>query len=755
MLTNALKKEAALEEDNLYSIVDWALRGLDLNKDTIIEKVSSMYSKEMLDTNTNPILIAAAIELTTVKEPNWKIAAARFLVKDLYRQASENRAYDSNLSYDNYFKFLKLACEKGLYNKDIFDLYSEDELKVASTFIKPEYDLEFDYAGMNLLAQRYLLNDRGKVFELPQEAFLTIALWLASSEKSNRLEFAKKVYEAIASRKISLATPILINLRRTQGNLSSCFISAMDDSLESILYNVETVGKISKNGGGVGVNISRVRATGATISNNPGASGGVIPWIKIINDTAVAVNQLGKRAGAVTVALDVWHLDIESFLELQTENGDQRKKAYDIFPQVVIPDLFMKRVNFDMQWTLFDPYEIRAKFGIELAELWGEKFEEFYLKIEKDENIELKKVIRAKDLMKSIMKSTIETGMPYMFFKDTANRTNPNQHDGLIGSGNLCQESFSNFKPSKVSKQEVSKETGQIIQKIEGGYTHTCNLTSINLGIVLDKEELKEICKLVVRVLDNTIDLTTTPIGESYFHNNRYRTIGVGALGLADYLAYYELMYNKAANEVDKLFEFITYNCIKESVKLAKERGKYSQFEGSEWSKGIILGKDKKWFEKNSDMSEEWSNLIDEMRENGIRNSQIMAIAPNTSTALLQGCTPSILPVYNKFFIDKNSKGAVPICPIYIKDKFWYYAENKNLNQKEVVEVVSRIQKWIDQGISFEMVFNLNHGITAKDMYETYFEAWAKGCKTIYYIRTIQQDSSEAAKREECVSCAN
>ena len=265
--------------------------------------------------------------------------------------------------------------------------------------------MSFDFAGMNMMVNRYLVQDRGEIFELPQEAFLTIALWLASREKRDRLSLVKDIYNALASREVSLATPILISLRR-RGNLSSCFIVAVDDSLESILENIKAVGRISKNGGGVGVCLSRIRAAGASIKDTPGASGGVIPWIKIINDTAVAVNQLGKRAGSVTVALDVWHLDIFDFLELQTENGDQRMKSYDVFPQVVIPDLFMERVNLDAEWTLFDPHEIRTKFGVEIAELWGEEFESFYKKIELVKMIFL---LKMKDLLKWLWLLCLET----------------------------------------------------------------------------------------------------------------------------------------------------------------------------------------------------------------------------------------------------------------------------------------------------------------------------------------------------------
>jgi ribonucleoside-diphosphate reductase alpha chain len=743
--SNSLKLDGA---------ISWATRGLDVDSELLKNRISSTYSQEMIDREMTNILMSASVELTTAQTPDWRIAASRFLLMSIYKQAASTRGYSSFGYCGDYFSFLKRACEKGLYDSSIFDFYTEEELIKASDFLNPEYDLSFDYAGVNMMVNRYLVTEQNNIFELPQEAFLTISLWLASREKSNRLSIAHEIYKALASREISLATPILINLRRVKGNLSSCFITAIDDSLESILHNIRCVGRISKNGGGVGINLSRIRSSGATIANSPGASGGVIPWIRIINDTAVAVNQLGKRAGAVTVALDVWHRDIFQFLELQTENGDPRQKAFDVFPQIVVPDLFMSRVEKDLEWTLFDPHEIRTKFNIELAELWGKDFERVYEELEEKDNIKLRKSIKAKDLIKEVMKVAVETGMPYMFFKDSANINNPNQHDGYIGSGNLCQESFSNFRPTKVSSEERNLLENKIYQDGRDGLAHTCNLASINLANIKDEDNLKRICKIITRLLDNTIDLTTTPIGESVFHNHRYRTIGVGAMGLADYLAFNNVKYTESADMVDLLFEKISMFVVEESILLAKERGAYPKFQGSEWSKGIVFGKDMDWLKKNSTLSKEWSPVIDDLKKYGIRNSQLLAIAPNTSSSLLQGCTASILPTYSKFYIDKNSRGAMPICPPFLKDKFWYYVEYKNVNQRDVVEVVSRIQKWVDQGISFEMLFNLNLGITAKDMFDSIMDAWKKRCKTIYYIRTIQKDGSSIDKRE-CVSCAN
>jgi len=751
-------KESELDIKEIRKALEWAHAGLEgkINYLELESHVRSIYTDKITTEKIQKSLIDLALKLTSVEQPEWRILAARLVLMDLYKKASHNRGYGEILGYDDYVTFVKDAVKKGLYDPKILELYTLQELAVAQSFIKPEYDRIYDFAGMSMLINRYLVQERREAFELPQEMFLTIALLIASTEKENRLGVAKEIYEQIAGKKISLATPILINLRRPDGNLSSCFVLAMNDSLDSIFYSVNAIAQISKNGGGVGINLSRVRASGGEIRNTPNASGGVIPWIRIVNDTAVAVNQLGKRAGAVTVALDIWHMDILDFLELQTENGDQRKKAYDLFPQIVIPDLFMKRAKEGKEWTLFDPNEVRLKYKLELAELIDTQFEAFYEQAEKEGTLLLRKTVQARDILKQILKTQIETGMPYLFFKDTANRTNPNQHDGMIGSGNLCQESFSNFKPSKIHAPTLHAET--IKQDIDSGLIHTCNLVSLNLSILLDRDELAKSCAYAVRILDNTIDLTKTPIQESELHNEVYRTIGVGAMGLADWLAINHLPYasNPTTLEaVNDLFEFIAYNTIKTSAELAKSRGAYPRYHGSEWNKGIIMGKDSSWFLKNSKMAADWVSLIHDLKTTGIRNSQLLAIAPNTSSALVQGCSSSVLPIFNKFFMDKNAKGAVPICPPYIQEAFWFYKENKNIPQHEVVDVISTIQKWIDQGISFELLYNLNSGLKAIDIYNTVVSAWEKGCKTLYYTRTIQKNSNIMNDKEECISCAN
>ena len=727
-----------LDVTKIRKVVNWACQGLDANP---IELEAGLTTRLRSGVSTRDIqdnLIDCALGMCSPTEPDWRYVAGRLHIWSLWKDTLVHRGYQ----YGNYSQTVADKVSAKDYDARML-VYSAPELEEAGTWINPDWDLDYDYAGAVLLTKRYLLNN-----ELPQEALLTCALLLASPENpENRLIWARRFYEAIATRKLSLATPILANLRVPGGSLSSCFITSMDDNLESIFSTITDTARISKNGGGVGVNVSRIRATGSWVMGKSNASGGMIPWTKLLNDTAIAVNQGGRRAGAVTVSLDVWHLDVPEFLECQTENGDQRRKAYDIFPQLVITDEFMRRVEKREMWTLVDPYEVRTKLGIELAELWGEKFEIAYAEIESklDDIIQLYKRIDARDLFKEIMKSQVETGMPYLWFKDTSNRANPNQHEGYIPGGNLCQESWSNVKA--------------------GEEAHTCNLTSLNLANI-ESHDLEAICTVAVRLLDNTIELTETPFAASTTHNAKYRTIGVGAMGLADWLAKKRLSY-KSITEIDSLFEDIGYYCTQASMELSKERGAYPAFQGSEWSKGHLIGaKPLSWYVENlePDRLDRWQQLSNDIQTFGIRNSHITAIAPNTSSSLVQGCTASILPTYSRFFYDKWAKGTVPIAPPFVKDSFWFYPENKSINQRQIVKAVATMQKWIDTGISMELIFNLNAGVyfpdeperslKAKDIFDTLLLAWKSGCKAIYYIRTVQRDDFKETS-EGCTSCAN
>ena len=727
---------AALDIAKIRAVVEWATEGQNVNPITLEAGLTTRLRNGVTTRDIQDNLIDCALGMCSPDEPAWRYVAGRLHIWSLWKDIKVSRGF----GYNDYSRAVKLHLKAERYDRAILK-YSEAELAEAGSWIKEDWDKDYDYAGAVLLTKRYLLSD-----ELPQEAYLTCALLLAVNEKPEvRLSIARAFYEAIAQRKISLATPILANLRIPGGSLSSCFIIAMDDNLESIFEEITNAARISKNGGGVGVNVSRIRATGSWVMGKENASGGVIPWIKLLNDTAIAVNQGGRRAGAVTIGLDIWHLDVPEFLEMQAENGDRRRKAYDVFPQLVIADEFMRRVEAKEIWTLIDPYEVKEQLGIELASLWGDDFTTAYAQIEAEvgKKIKLYKQVDARELFKHIMRSQVETGMPYLAFKDTINRANPNKHAGYIPGVNLCCESFSNVSP--------------------GVEAHCCNLVSLNLANI-DRADIAEVASLAVRILDNTIDLTSPPFQDSKTHNDKYRTIGVGCMGLADWLAKRHLNY-QSLTEISQLFEEVAYYCTHASMELAKERGAYAAFAGSEWSKGKLLGsKSLEEILPLSENKERWVQLSEDVRAYGIRNSHITAIAPNTSSSLVQGCTASILPAYSKFFYDKWAKGTVPIAPPFIEDCFWFYRENKSLDQKIVVKAVATMQQWIDTGISMELLFNLNQGVyfpeeperavKAKDIYETLVMAWKEGVKAVYYVRTVQKDDFKESS-EGCAACAN
>ena len=726
----------ALDIGKIRAVVSWACSGKDVNSIALEAGLTTRLRDGITTKDIQNNLINCSLEMCSPQEPDWRYVAGRLHIWSLWKNILVSRGYQ----YDKYEVTVQTKVENHQYDKRLL-VYSLKELQEAGSWINSDWDVDYDYAGAVLLSSRYLLPD-----ELPQEALLTCSLLLAIVEApQNRLPWAKRFYEAIAMRKISLATPILANLRVPEGSLTSCFIIAIDDDLESICEGVTNAARISKNGGGVGANVSRIRATGSWVMGKANASGGIIPWVKLLNDTAIAVNQGGRRAGAITIGVDAWHLDIPEFLEMQTENGDQRRKAYDVFPQLVLTDEFMRRVENKQEWTLVDPYEVRVKLGIELAELWGEEFEKAYKLIESElgNKITLYKQINARELFKTIMRSQLETGMPYLAFKDTINRANPNKHVGYIPGVNLCTESFSNVAPGKES--------------------HCCNLVSLNLANV-DKTELGYLSSLAVRILDNTIDITNPPFGYAKAHNDRYRTIGVGCMGLADWLAKRFLTYDNL-DEISQLFEEVGYWCTQTSMELSKERGAYNAFTGSDWSKGKLIGsKSVDWFIENASQKERWVKLSEDIKTYGIRNSHITAIAPNTPSSLVQGCTASILPVYSRFFYDKWAKGTVPIAPPFIKESFWFYHENKVLNQQKVIKAVSVIQRWIDTGISMELLFNLNQGIylpdepdrclSAIDIFKMFLTAWKDRCKAVYYVRTVQKDDFKDSD-SACTSCAN
>ncbi len=507
--------------------------------------------------------------------------------------------------------------------------------------------------------------------------------------------------------------------------------------------------QISKFGGGVGVYLGNIRARGGAIRGVKGMSGGVNPWIKVINDTAVAVNQLGSRLGAISVTLDIWHLDIYDFLDLQTETGDIRSKAFDIFPAVSIPDIFMRRLRDGKNWTLFDPNEVKNLYGKSLQDHFGEEFDRFYEELEHDTRLEMKKIIDTKELFKKFLKTTVETGMPYVFFRDTVNRLNPNKHAGNIYSTQLCTEICQNTSASKFIEETI--EDGKIVLRYEPGDLVVCNLASVNVATVYEPKVIADVFPVLMRILDNVITLNYYPIKEAKRTSERYRSVGVGYLGLAEYLATRKIAYDseEARNETDRLFERYAYHTYRASVDIAKERGTYELYPGSEYSKGILLGRNQEWYEKNTSFADEWRTLFKDMAEHGVRFAYHTAPAPNTSTAGVVGTTAALLPIYKRYFVETNlSAPTIRVAPKLSKDNFWFYKEYIHMDMADVISLIAVVYKWVDQSISFEWMIDPAR-VSPAQLYGYYQQAWEKEIKTVYYVRSL---SGEA--KDDCVSCS-
>jgi ribonucleoside-diphosphate reductase alpha chain len=738
----------------IKAVFDRASKGYE--EECSFEDLMESFKKNLVDdiktSDIEKLLVKTCVDLVTVENIQWQNIAARILLGGLYKKAIKNRGlaqpdiYSANAYKAHFDDYIK----KGLYYKDFYNYYTEEEILEAGKHLSKETDESYEYTTIVSFIKRYLLNPNKVVHELPQEMYMSVALFLAiPEEKENRLALALKIYEHCSKQRISLPTPTLLNARTNYHQLSSCFKINVDDDLRGIYHAVENMAQISKFGGGVGVYLGNIRARGSSIRGVKGMSGGVNPWIKVVNDTAVAVNQLGSRLGAISVTLDVWHLDIYDFLDLQTETGDIRSKAFDIFPAVSIPDIFMRRLRDGKNWTLFDPHEIKSLYGKSLQDHFGEEFDHFYEELERDERLEMKKVVDTKELFKKFLKTTVETGMPYVFFRDTVNRLNPNKHAGNIYSTQLCTEICQNTSSSKFIEETI--EDGTIVLRYEPGDLVVCNLASINIAAVYEPQMIAQVFPVLMHVLDNVITLNYYPIKEAERTSKRYRSVGVGYLGLAEYLATRKIAYDseEARKETDRLFERYAYHTYRASVDLAKERGTYELYPGSEYSKGILLGRNQEWYEKNTPYADEWRALFEDMATHGVRFAYHTAPAPNTSTAGVVGTTAALLPIYKRYFIETNlSAPTIRVAPKLSKDNFWFYKEYIHMDMADVISLIAVVYKWVDQSISFEWMIDPAR-VSPAQLYGYYQQAWEKEIKTVYYVRSL---SGEA--KEDCVSCS-
>lgn len=736
--------------EKTYKIVSyWLARKCRFEE--ISDSLRKYIVEGMKTSDITKMLIKSAIDLISIENTSWQFIAWRLALIDLYKEASNNRKMDIKKIYEakHYAELFDEYVTSGLYSKNFYNYYSKEDILEAWKYLKKEYDFEYNYTTILMYKKRYLLNPNKKIKELPQEMYMSIALFLAMPEpKENRLKIAKKIYDYCATGKISLPTPTLLNARTNFHQLSSCFKFNVEDDLRAIYHAIENMAQVSKFGWWIWVYLWNIRSRWAYIRWVKWAAGWVNPWIKVINDTAVAVNQLWARAWAISVTLDVFHRDIYSFLDIQTETWDIRNKSFDVFPAVTFPDLFMERVANDENWTLFDPKEINDVTGKRLQDYFWSEFEAFYTECEKNEKLELKDTVSARDLFKKYLKATVETGMPYAFFRDTVNKANPNKHAWNIYSTQLCVEICQNTSPSKFIEETI--EDWNIIIKYEPGDSVVCNLASINVAKVNTPEDIKKVVPIAMRLLDNVIDLNFYPIKEAEKTAKKYRSVWLWFLWLAEYLAVNKLAYDskEARTVVDELFEKYAYQTLKSSNELATERGTYEVYQWSEWSKWILFQKDANWFRNNSKMSADWLELIENIKKTWVRFAYHLAPAPNTSTALVVGTTASILPIYKKYFVETNAIApSVNVAPNLNEENFWYYKEYVNMNMNDVIDMVSVIYKWIDQSISFEWMINPAN-VSPRELYEYYFKAHREGIKTVYYVRSMSLEVSE------CVSCS-
>ena len=727
---------------------------MELEMDSKIQFKNGMSTKEI-----QQVLIRSAIEKVIVNDESenggglnrmnskWQYVAARLFLFDLYKEAKISRNYKT-FGYGDFTKLIEMLVERGIYTEDFITKYTEAERRELADYIKPERDFLFNYEGVKLLADRYLVHGRdGEVMELPQERFMAIAMHLASVEE-DKVYYAKAFYDLLSKLKMTVATPTLANAGTTFSQLSSCFISTVSDNLWSI-YDVNSkFSKVSKHGGALGIYLGKVRSLGSDIRGYNNASGGVIPWVRLYNDTAVAVDQLGRRKGGASITLDIWHKDLYEFIDLRTNNGDDRRKAHDIFPAISIPDIFMERLINRQEFSLFDPHEVEKLMGFSLEDYYDkdEKHKEFSerYKLCENDNRLTKITVPALDIMKKIMKSAVETGTPFIFFRDTVNRANPNSHAGMIYGSNLCHEIAQNMSETKYVSEEIITENGEtkIVTTVKSGDMVTCNLNSVNLGNVT-LEELKENVPLQIRMLDNVITLNMFPVADAKVTSLKYRAIGLGVSGYHHYLAKNAIAWEneKHIEEADRLFEEIAYNAIKASMELAKEKGAYAEFEGSKWQTG-------EYFDERGYVSERWQELKKDVMKYGLRNGYLMAVAPTGSTSNIAGTTAGIDPIFKKFFVEEKKGSFTPKTAPELNDEtFWYYKEAHYINQLWSIRACAARQRHIDQAQSFNLY--ITPEVKAKDILDMYVEAYKAGIKTIYYVR------NRSLEMDECTSCSS
>ncbi len=751
---NSVTKKSGLvvpfDISKIKNMIHFACLGLDVNPLILESKINLTFRDKIRTSDIQQNLIRICIELIEVDEPDWTIVAGRLATKLLHSEVYKNTKID----HTEYPKYLNYAINNKYYRNDILDYYSEDDILEISKLLDKDKDFTFTIAQVLSLKDKYLLKNKKGFIEYPQFSDMTSSLILASIEEvEKRIEIASEFFSLIKEELVSLATPFKGNLRLLKGNTGSCFILTFGDSLAQIAKAWIDVARISKEGGGVGLYFGYLRP-GNTHTNKVVKSNKINKWVKIINDIATAVNQRGVRPGAVTPILDWWHLDIEDFMEMKTETGGElREKCFDLFPQIVGDKYFFESAKEDREVYLFSQHEYKELTGIDIIPLIGQEMYNVHLHVKElieDGKLKHFKKISAKHLWKESLRIWFETGDFYITSKDNLNLSNYMNEFAITNGANLCVESFS-F--NKAPTEWISKGSKAGIDTTESdGYYHACNLTSINVGNCVGPkgpEKLKRACIGAVRMLDNSIDTGTMPVFEANQSSQAIRNVGIGTVGVADWMAYNKLSYEKPqdVDELEKLQEQIAYYCYTASIELAKEKGAYPMFEHANYDK--LFGKTGEELNAMSLNGFDWVQVIKDIKTYGIRNMLLLAIAPNTSSGLVQNATASWLPPHNKFNVQTLAKISVPVTPKYLKIRNWYYKSKFLYNPVTLINVTKRLQRWVDTGISMEVPINTEIA-NMKEISDSFLDGFINGeLKAVYYSVTVD------GKKLGCTDCAN
>lgn len=793
------KRNGRLEDFNVDKINASAQRACDgINNvsasEIVLDAQLQLFDKVRTSEIDQALVLSAREKIE--KEPSYSFVAARLVLNNLYKEVFKE-GVDSDVFDLQYRKTFilntKRLVKSGRFNKELLGF----DLKKLSESLNLERDKNFKYLGIQILYDRYFTREDGKVMEAPQCFWMRVAMGLAINEK-HKNEKAIEFYNLLSRFLYTSSTPTLFNSGTAHSQLSSCYLNTFDDSIDGIFDGAWQEARKSKFAGGLGLDVTPFRSSGAHIKGTNGVSSGLVPWLKIYNDLLVAVNQGGKRPGAGCAYLEPWHLDYEDFLNLRRNTGDERLRCHDMNTASWIPDIFMRWVKQEKEWYFFDPSECK-----DLHDLFGEKFDKKYKAYcRKAENGEIKnfRKIPAKELWKKMLKVLFETSHPWNTFKDPSNIRYSNQHEGTVHSSNLCTEILLHTKASEYKAGEKTKV----------GETAVCNLGSVNLknhvryletkdGATIkgiDWTELADTIKTAIRMLDNVVDINFYPTAEAKNSNMRHRPIGLGMMGLHDVMHMLDISFDgeEAVRFNDELFEFYSYHAISASNKLAKERGSYESFDGSLWSQGILpIDTFKSLMEYRDQelpdtegekfIKKDWDSLREEIKEHGMRNSNTMAIAPTATIGYINGVEQSIEPNFSVLFVYENKSGNFYIMnehfvndmkeaglwtpeiismvkeadgdvsllngalPDWIKEK---YKTAFDRDMFQLIKSNAVRQKWIDQGISFNLY---NNSTSLKYLNDIYMACWEAGLKTTYYLRN--RGASKVEKSNTTVTESN